>query len=124
MKKKSMTEAAVADAGPLIHLDELSHLNLLRCYNMVWVPRTVSEEAERYRPGWRLRGPGAIKEVEVPKADIENLRMSLKTALDKGEIESLAFWKRFPSSSIICDDLAARRVARELGALCGLVAPP
>ena len=111
-----MTEAAIADAGPIIHLDELSYLSLLNCYNVIWVPKTVAEEAEKYRPGWLLRGPDSMREVEVPRADVEDFRRSLKTALDDGEIESLALWKRLSSASVICDDLAARRVAKELGA--------
>ncbi len=114
--QKLQHEAAVADAGPLIHLDELSCLDLLSCYTAVWVPRVVSKEAEKHRSGWQSRGPSSIKIIDVAKADVENLRTSLKTVLDAGEVESIALWKRFPSASIICDDLAARRVAKEMGA--------
>ena len=114
--KKPTFEAAVADAGPLIHLDELSCLDLLDCYTTVWVPRTVALETEKHRAGWKSRGPGSIKIIDVPKVDVENLAMSLKTILDAGELESIAFWRREPTASIICDDLAARRVAKELGA--------
>jgi predicted nucleic acid-binding protein len=113
---KSQREAAVADAGPLIHLDELSCLKLLDCYTTVWIPRTVSLEAQKHRPGWQSRGPSSIKIVDVPRADVENIRMSLKTELDAGELESLALWKRYQTASIVCDDLAARRVAKEMGA--------
>ena len=113
---KHPLEAAVADAGPLIHLDELSCLNLLDCYSTVWVPRFVAYEAEKHRAGWKSRSPDSIKITDVPKAEVERLKVNLKTALDAGEIESIALWKRVPSASIICDDLAARRVAMEMGA--------
>lgn len=41
----------IADAGPLIHLDELGCLDLLRDFARVWVPDAVWQEVEAHRPG-------------------------------------------------------------------------
>jgi len=40
----------VADAGPLIHLDELGCLDLLADFGAVVVPDAVWREVERHRP--------------------------------------------------------------------------
>jgi predicted nucleic acid-binding protein len=112
----SRREAAVADAGPLIHLDELEQLDLLEIYSKVWVPSTVALEAEYHRPGWRDRGPANISRVEVSPEEVEALRKILATSLDPGELESMAYWHRNQELSLLCDDLEARTVARNLGA--------
>ncbi|WP_020222957.1 hypothetical protein [Halarchaeum acidiphilum] len=41
-----MTLAAVSDAGPLIHLDEIDSLELLAPFDTLLVPETVYEEVE------------------------------------------------------------------------------
>ena len=46
----------VADAGPLIHLDELDALDVLSDYAQVHVPPAVWREVEHHRPG-ALRQP-------------------------------------------------------------------
>jgi predicted nucleic acid-binding protein len=113
----STAEAAVADAGPLIHLDELDVLPILQRYRRVWVPRRVAREVEDHRPGWRLRmPPGISRVVSVPEADRARLRARLSTLLDPGEVEALAFWVDHPETVVLCDDLEARLAASGLGA--------
>jgi predicted nucleic acid-binding protein len=109
-------EAAVADAGPLIHLDELSCLHLLEAYEKVWVPGTVAIETERHRQGWRKRAPGNIERIDVDAGAIDEIREKISARLDLGELESLAFWQGHRDASLLCDDLKARTIARELGA--------
>ncbi len=43
-------EMVVADAGPLIHLDELNCLSLLADFHEVHVPETVWAEVLQHRP--------------------------------------------------------------------------
>ena len=112
----SRPEAAVADAGPLIHLDELSRLNVLDVYSKVWVPGVVARETDHHRPGWQDRAPDNIERVEVAPDNVNALRAALGTKLDAGELESLAFWQSHRDASLLCDDLEARVAARELGA--------
>ena len=52
-----LPSAAVADAGPLIHLDELDVLHVLGGFREVLVPEIVAAEANRHRPDWRSRAP-------------------------------------------------------------------
>ena len=40
----------VCDAGPLIHLDELDSLDLLRDFGSVLIPDLVWQEVEHHRP--------------------------------------------------------------------------
>jgi hypothetical protein len=40
----------VADAGPLIHLDELAALDVLSDYTEVWLPEAVWNEVIQRRP--------------------------------------------------------------------------
>jgi predicted nucleic acid-binding protein len=109
-------EAAVADAGPLIHLDELAVLDVLSCYGRVWVPVGVGTEVERHRPGWQDRSPNVLAFVDVPADDVVALRERLTADLDPGESAALAFWNRHRGMALLCDDLEARRVAAGLGA--------
>jgi predicted nucleic acid-binding protein len=40
----------IADAGPIIHLDELNSLNLLTDFDKIIIPETVWHEVEHHRP--------------------------------------------------------------------------
>lgn len=53
-----MTKLIVADAGPLIHLDELDALDVLGDYEAVFVPNAVWLEVLHHRPQ-------ALKQVSV-----------------------------------------------------------
>jgi len=47
VKTKSVV---IADAGPVIHLDELGHLDLLADFGSVIIPETVWLEVQQHRP--------------------------------------------------------------------------
>ena len=47
---RPLRAAVVCDAGPLIHLDELSGLDLLTDFPEIWVPNEVVAEVHRHRP--------------------------------------------------------------------------
>ncbi|MGQ0696825.1 MAG: hypothetical protein ACT4PZ_01150 [Panacagrimonas sp.] len=49
---------AVADAWPLIHLDELGALGLLSDFAEAWISQPVWRELERHRPA-ALKDTGA-----------------------------------------------------------------
>lgn len=56
----------VCDAGPLIHLDELDQLDLLRDFSSVCIPQQVAYEVARHRPRVPLNSlPIVIEEIEV-----------------------------------------------------------
>jgi hypothetical protein len=50
MSKSKSAITVVCDAGPVIHLDELGCLDLLKDFKEVLFPHTVWEEINRYRP--------------------------------------------------------------------------
>lgn len=49
------TQSVIADAGPLIHLDELNVLWLLADFAKVLVPATIASELDQHRPHLLLR---------------------------------------------------------------------
>jgi predicted nucleic acid-binding protein len=49
VKNRSST-SVVCDAGPIIHLDELEALHLLRDFNKVIIPEGVFKEVLKHRP--------------------------------------------------------------------------
>jgi predicted nucleic acid-binding protein len=106
----------VSDAGPLIHLDELSCLELLGGLGVILVPRIVWAETVRHRPQLALRNvPGAnITDVAAePSARLLSLSDSLE--LDAGERAALALLESISAKWFLCDDAAARLAAESLG---------
>jgi len=80
----------VTDAGPLIHLDELTSLDLLRGFPTILVPREVWTEIVCHRP--RLT-PG-----DVPGAGIVSVSDSPGPGCSRWPVHWLLMWaKRRPS---------------------------
>ena len=105
--------AAIADAGPLIHLDELDVLVVLEAFTEVLVPSVVAGEADHHRPGWLDRAP-AVVGIEDPDSERVSAMMELG-ALDPGEAAALALWETRNDAIVLCDDLQARRHAESMG---------
>jgi predicted nucleic acid-binding protein len=110
------TDAAVADAGPLIHLDELGWLFVLESFTTVWVPPEVAEEAKRHRPSWeKFAPPNLIIEIASPEAWGWWQSQTRFIQLDKGEQAALALWRTHQDAIMLCDDLQARMVVHHFG---------
>jgi predicted nucleic acid-binding protein len=113
-----VTEAppdVVCDAGPLIHLDELGCLDLLRDFPLVLVPEQVRREVERHRPSALEIGLDLqVRPVSISTTPaLEALATAL--ALDLGEQAALSFCMDRPDSLLLTDDSAARLASRALG---------
>lgn len=84
----------VADAGPLIRLDELEILYLLADFQQVWVPEAVWREVARHRPS-ALNNPSiplaCQAAVSTPLADDLARLFTLHT----GEREALSLCIRY-----------------------------
>jgi predicted nucleic acid-binding protein len=112
---KSKT-SIVCDAGPIIHLDELGCLRLLKDFEKVFLPDGVRREVLKHR---KL----AFEEKDVSwewvsrKLPLEEpLRTMCKVfSLDAGEMEALAVLGQQPGVIFLTDDAAARLVATRLG---------
>jgi predicted nucleic acid-binding protein len=106
----------ICDAGPLIHLHELSCLDLLSGFHRVLVPDQVWREVEHHRPGALELSGVEIQRTPVvlsENASLETLVRAL--ALDLGEQAALALMSQYPKAILLTDDAAARLAAEALG---------
>ncbi len=102
----------IADAGPLIHLDELGCLDLLGDFARVWVPDAVWREVEVHRPEVLI---SPILERQQPEpVDPRVATLSLTFSLHRGEREALALLITHPAALFITDDTAARLAAQTI----------
>ncbi|KTG18026.1 hypothetical protein [Haloferax profundi] len=93
---------AVADTGPIIHLDEIGVLELLSVIDEVLIPQTVYQELEAGTI------PPALEsiEYELVEADVTGHDVDL----DPGETAALAVASE-RTAVLLTDDLAARDAA-------------
>lgn len=108
------TEVVVADAGPLIHLDELGCIGLLADFPTVRVPETVWAEVMHHRPQ-------ALQCTEVrwlkcaSQASRQVAALAQIYTLHTGEHEALNLCVAMPGALLLTDDTAARLAAKTLG---------
>ena len=105
----------VADAGPIIHLDELACLDLLADFGQVIVPEIVWQEVLRHRP-LALESTGSlfIRQGVRKPSPLVNALTPLYT-LHSGEQEALHLCVEFGDCLLLTDDTAARLAAKSLG---------
>jgi predicted nucleic acid-binding protein len=105
----------VADAGPLIHIDELGALDLLAGFSLILVPEAVWIEVTSHRPNV-LNDPRLVLErVTPPEAKPDLQTIGKLYTLHQGEFEALAICSHSPGSRLLTDDTAARLAASALG---------
>jgi predicted nucleic acid-binding protein len=105
----------IADAGPLIHLDELSALDILNDFGRVIVPDAVWLEAQRHRPKvFGRANPLFVRKSIHQYSPLVNALAPLYT-LHAGEQEALHLCLEFSDSLLLTDDTAARLAAKSLG---------
>lgn len=108
--------AVVCDAGPLIHLDELDCLDLLKGFSIVWVPSQVWKEVQRHRPRALETAELPLRRKSVTVTDSSRLQALVHAfALDIGEQAALTLMMQFPGAIFLTDDAAARLAAEALG---------
>ena len=113
-----MTETeVVCDAGPLIHLDELSSLDLLGDFARVWIPDAVAWEVYRHRPTVLDDPPFPARRITTDPAssDPRLAAVSRGFSLDAGETAALRLLSQHPDALFLTDDAAARLAAKALG---------
>ena len=96
---------AVADTGPLIHLDEIDALHLLAVADELLIPQTVYEELEAGTV------PSALDYIEYELVKTEETKLTVD--LNPGETAALAVATE-RSAVLLTDDLAARDAAEDL----------
>lgn len=111
---------AVTNAGPLIHLSWIGHLNLLPAvFVEVLVPPAVQDEV--LRADSDVLGLGALREAFAadwlkvrPVADSAAVA-TLRTDLDRGESEAIVLMREVGADLLLLDDRRARTVAQRQG---------
>jgi predicted nucleic acid-binding protein len=104
----------VADAGVLIHLDELDALDVLSDYDAVYVPNAVWLEVEYHRPqALQHKVVNLIHCPAVPYSMKVNAMSALFT-LHHGECEALTLCLNHTINTLLTDDTAARLAAKNL----------
>ncbi len=105
----------ICDAGPLIHLDELGCLDLLRDFAQVQVPDAVWQEVQRHRPSALRRRTVKLSRVRCATDPTpELIELAQAFLLDAGELEALTLMQENPDAILLTDDAAARVVAQRL----------
>jgi hypothetical protein len=110
-------KAAVVDAGPLIHLAEISCFRLLRAFGTLWVPHAVwLETAEQNRLSQNdLSEEPNILQYSAPQFEVAQfVRENNLTELHAGERECLYLCREKGITTLLTDDLAVRDAAKRL----------
>ncbi len=116
MGNRGMT-AAVADAGPLIHLHEIDRLSLLRIFTLLHIPDAVWQETVDQN---RLSQAGVLELGNIQPSSLspaEVDRFILDNCLDDlhaGERQCLYLCQQIQVPLILTDDLAVRDAAKQL----------
>ena len=108
--------AAVCDAGPLIHLDELGCCDLLSDFAAILVPDAVWLEITIHRPEVLAQTSAELTHTQtVPLDQVEFTTLVRALALDAGEQAALALAYEQAQSILLTDDAAARLAAERPG---------
>jgi len=124
-----MSSVIVADAGPLIALAKIGHLNLLhQMYGDVLIPSAIFKElaVDSQKPGTAILktalSEGKLQIVEVRPSKEKS---SLGLLLDPGEVEAILLAEQINCRFLLMDERKGRIVAKKRGiptvGICGLL---
>lgn len=106
-------KCVIADAGPLIHLDELEVIDLLSDFGKVLVPESVLGESMRHRPELKMASWLCVQQVR--KTIDPNIRAVMtRYPLHVGELDALNLAMSENNVLFLTDDNAARLAAQSL----------
>jgi predicted nucleic acid-binding protein len=106
---------AVLDAGPLIHLTELNALDVLGDFEGLDVPPAVWDEVALHQPEALTGARIHLRRVSTTEPSPELQSIARALALDRGELEALAYLETQPKTLFLTDDAAARLAAEQPG---------
>lgn len=109
--------AAVADAGPLIHLAEIGCFALLRGWDVLYVPDAVwaeTVECGRVSESY-VNSLNTIQRRSLPLPEVAQfVRQKNSESLQNGECEALFLCQQTNVSILLTDDLVVRYAAERL----------
>ncbi len=101
-----MPSAIISDASCLVLLGKIDALSLLReVYGTIITTQLIAAEVRFSLPDW----------IEIRSTESDEMTNRLALRVDRGEASAIALALEFPKSTVILDDLKARKLARELG---------
>src|SRR3989344_683886 len=106
-----MENEAVFDAGPLIHLSEISLIHIINLFRKVLISPEVKKEVSRYFSDLDFV---SVKNLNSRSKDIVSFLIS-KFSLDLGEAEAIALCLQEKVNFFLTDDLDARLVGGQYG---------
>jgi len=116
MERSDRLSVVVCDAGPILHLDELESLPLLRDFKTVLVPQAVWDEVSRHRPQALKHPEVTLRWVSAPPVIGPDLAaVSRLFPLHEGETQALSVARVFQADLMLTDDTAARLATRHMG---------
>lgn len=115
MERIDPSSILIADAGPIIHLDELDALAVLASFDRVLVPAVVWQEVERHRPSALSTSGIPFSMVSATTSPSTTLSILIRgLSLHLGEQEALVLMEQHPQALFATDDAAARFAAVQL----------
>jgi len=108
---------AVADAGPLIHLNEIGCLSLLRIFETLHIPDAVWSETVGRGHVLQddVQGLSIVQRHTLPPLEIAQfIQDNGLIALHEGERECLFLCQHIGVAILLTDDLAVREAAKQL----------
>jgi predicted nucleic acid-binding protein len=100
---------AVADAGPIIHLDALGCLDLLASFDPLEVTPPVWEETHRYRPSLTLEQLPQMRLITTfPPLPAFLRRLVQEFSLDAGEVSAIHRMAACPAARFAAESLGYR----------------
>jgi predicted nucleic acid-binding protein len=115
MVKVEAASLVVCDAGPLIHLDELTCIDVLMDFTEVLVPSIVWREVEFHRPIALAHESIPFKRVSITGQLPASLQAAARLfSLHRGELRALQLAQRRNADILLTDDTAARLASKAL----------
>ncbi|MGZ8160398.1 MAG: DNA-binding protein [Methylobacter sp.] len=104
----------IADAGPIIHLDELGCLDLLADFGSVIVPEAVWIEVQNHRPQALMAENALFVRRSARQSSQLVKALTPLYTLHAGEQEALHLCVEYGDCLLLSDDTAARLAAKSL----------
>ncbi len=104
----SVTEPAVSNSGPIMHLNEIGALKAFGIFKQVYIPPEVDKETAHIKKPSAIR----ISELSAAAKDLAKL-LIIENAVDIGEAQAIALAASRGIQIFLTDDLAARDAAKQ-----------